>query len=157
VDKNQLTPVKSDDSKDTSQITNPETFNEEREEKDPLSDLLASYNDSEKKMLASLVKSNQQVSKLKECLRVVHDQYLRCLDAVEEQVYLCLLLFVCLFFFLDLFKWFVFFVYRIAFYNPYAAILFNSMSSSSGTFFSSYLSFGDFYIYTYNIMTSPYV
>jgi hypothetical protein len=91
VDKNQLKP------KDTSQITHPETVNEESEEKDPLSDLLASYNDSEKTTLAKLVKSNQQVARLKECLRVVHDQYLRCLDAVEDQVYLCLLLFVYLF------------------------------------------------------------
>ena len=57
---------------------------DKEEDKDPLTDLLISYNNSEKKMLLSLSKSNAQVYALRENVRSLSDRYRACLDILAE-------------------------------------------------------------------------
>ena len=58
---------------------------EREEEKDPLTDLLISYNNSEEKMLKTLSNSNSQVRQLRENVRCLSDRYRACLDALTEE------------------------------------------------------------------------
>ena len=58
---------------------------EREEEKDPLTDLLISYNNSEEKMLKTLSNSNSQVRQLRENVRCLSDRYRACLDVLTEE------------------------------------------------------------------------
>ena len=58
----------------------------EREvEKDPLTDLLISYNNSEQKLSKLLSNSNSQILQLEENVRCLHDRYRACLDTLIEE------------------------------------------------------------------------
>ena len=54
-------------------------------EKDPLTDLLISYNNGEEKLFRLLSNSNSQILHLKENVRCLNDRYRACLDALIEE------------------------------------------------------------------------